>query len=406
MRRIVLLPVLVLAAVVLAIWLRTDRVSKWTTQEIANPAAPGSQAPNLSTAPDGSFILTWIEPSGPEMAMKFAFWRNGNWAKPSTVIRSSDLQPDSAAPPAVVKLNNGTLVAVWSQEVKNPGKDEGNFLFASVSTDGAENWSAPVRIHSDTGISEHSYESIAPTAADQATIIWLDSRDWEAKHTYRLMSVTVNSQGVLGTEKTVDSDTCTCCPTAFASTPRLSLAAYRGHNPQQIRDMKIVRLNDGNWSAPVTVHNDQWKINACPVNGPALAINGSSAAVLWFTGANDTPEVKIAMSDDLGANFDPAITLDSPKDGSRPIGHVAVSLLVDGSALAVWLRHLDSGNEIVGERVSSKGHVSHRFKISEGTDSDLGYPRLQLSGNTALVSWSDKTTHEIKTAIVHTGNTE
>ena len=400
MRRVVLLAVIILLAAIIVVWVRKDRAARWTAQALANPAASGSQAPNLSAAPDGSLILTWIEPSGADKAVRFAFWKSDHWTAPSTVIRSDDLQADSAAPPDVVKLENGALVAVWSQ-IKSSGKDEGNFLFASASTDGAKHWSTPVRIHSDTGVSEHSYESIAATEPDQATIIWLDSRDWDAKHTYRLMSTTVNSQGVLGIEKTVDADTCTCCPTAFVSTSKLSLAAYRGHNAQQIRDMKVVRLNQGNWSTPVTVHDDLWKINACPVNGPALSITGNRAAVLWFTGANDTPEVKIAMSDDSGATFRSPITLDSPKDETRPIGHVAVSLLDDGSALAVWLRHAAAGDEIVGERVTSKDQVSGRFTIGGGTGSDLGYPRLQKSSEAAMISWSDKNTHSVQTAIVN-----
>ena len=403
MRRVVALIFIVLVAAVAVLWLRKD-TARWKVTEIANPATPGSQAPNLSTAPDGSLILTWIELSGTDKAVRFSLWKNGTWTDPSTVIQSADLQADAAAPPNVVKLPNGTLVAVWSQWVKSPGKANGNFLFASVSGDAAKSWSRPVRIHSDVGISEHSYESIAATAPDEAKIIWLDSHDWDAKHTYRLMSVTVNAHGDLGAEKTVDADTCTCCPTAFVSTPSLSLAAYRGHTAQQIRDMKVSRLLAGNWSNPVTVHDDLWKINACPVNGPALSINGNRVAVLWFTGANDTPQVKIARSDDSGSTFQPPVLLDSPNGENQPIGHVAVSLLDDGSALAIWLRHVASGDEIVGERISSTGKLSDMFTVGGKTNSDLGYPRVQRVGSEAMISWSDKTSHSVKTAIVYLTN--
>jgi hypothetical protein len=44
------------------------------------------------------------------------------------------------------------------------------------------------------------------------------------------------------------------------------------------------------------VHSDNWKIDACPVNGPAIAATGRRVAVAWFTAANDTARVKLAFS--------------------------------------------------------------------------------------------------------------
>jgi len=400
MRRIVLVSIAISIAAIAAGSALNEPRAELNPLEITNPSAPGSLAPGLYAAPNDSLILTWIEPSGTGKALRFAFWKSGKWTAPATVIRSTVLQPDSAAPPSVTKLENGALVAVWSQLVKSTEKEDGNFLFASTSTDAGKTWTTPVRIHSDTGISEHSYDSIAATGPDQATIIWLDSQDWNAKHTYRLMSATVNSKGAISNEKTVDHDTCTCCPTAFISTPKLALAAYRGHNPEQIRDIKVARLAGGNWQKPLTVHDDLWKINACPVNGPALSASGNRLAVLWFTGSNDQPEVKIAMSDDLGSTFRPPITLDSAKEGTRPVGHVAVALMDDGYAVAVWLQHQSSGTAIVARRVSVTGEQGEDFTIARGTESGLGYPRLQKAGGTIMVSWSGKTGHDVKTAII------
>ena len=92
---------------------------------------------------------------------------------------NGELEADSASPPTVVKLPSGALVAVWSQVIKGKGKEEGNFLFAAASTTGGKSWSVPARIHSDTSVSEHSFDSVAVTGHDQATIVWLDSRDYK-----------------------------------------------------------------------------------------------------------------------------------------------------------------------------------------------------------------------------------
>ena len=67
-----------------------------------------------------------------------------------------------------------------------------------------------------------------------------------------------------------------------------------------------------------------------------------------------------AMSDDLGRHS-PLITLNSLSGDERPVGYVTVSLLNDGSAVAVWLHHRSSGTAIVGERVSNAGQRSDEF---------------------------------------------
>jgi hypothetical protein len=84
-----------------------------------------------------------------------------------------------------------------------------------------------------------------------------------------------------------------------------------------------------------------------------------------------TEQVNVAMSDDLGRHS-PLITLDSPSGDERPVGHVAVSLLNDGSAVAVWLHHRSSGTAIVGERVSNAEQRSDEFTIASETETALG----------------------------------
>ncbi len=375
-----------------------------TFREIPNPASHGSLAPGLSVTEEGIPILSWIEPSGTSKALKFAAWNGQSWAKPGTVLVNGEIEADSASPPTVVKLPSGALVAVWSQITKGKGKEEGNFLFAAASTTDGKSWSVPARIHSDTSVSEHSFDSIAVTGHDQATIVWLDSRDNKAKHRYRLMSVIVDSNGALRDEVTIDEDTCTCCPTAFVSTPTAALAAYRGHSPQEIRDIKIVRRIDGKWQVPSTVHDDLWKINGCPVNGPALGINGNNLGVLWFTGTNDKAEIRFAVSHDLGSTFRSPITLDIQQEESRPVGHVAVALLDDGSAVGIWLQHKGDSTRILGRKIAANGQLGKEFVIATGTERGLGYPRMQRTGKTVIVSWSGKTGLDVRTAIIEASN--
>ncbi|MGC1418378.1 MAG: sialidase family protein [Candidatus Acidiferrum sp.] len=381
-------------------WRSYTAASSKQVRDLANPALPGSVAPSVSATPDGKVLLSWLEPADPDLILRFAIWDAKGWSAPETVVRRSDFDVYAEAPPSVLKLANGVLLSLWGQKIKTGGKWDGSYLFSSVSSDRGKHWSTAVRVHSDTSLSEHSFSSVIPMGSDRAVVVWLDARDYEAKHRYRLMSAVIDSKGTVSDEETVDEDTCTCCPTAFVKTTAGAVAAYRGHNPQEIRDIKVARLADGNWQAPYTVHDDLWKINGCPVNGPALASNGNRVAIVWFTGANDKPEVKMAMSDDHGSTFRAPITLDSPDGEDVPVGHVAVSLLDDGSAIAIWLHHRAVGTEVVGERISTSGQRSGTFTIASGSDTGLGYPRVQRVGKQLIVSWSGRTGKDVKTAIL------
>ena len=56
----------------------------------------------------------------------------------------------------------------------------------------------------------------------------------------------------------------------------------RSEAEKEIRDISIVRLKGKKWSAPRPVFQDGWRLNGCPVNGPAVAAAGRRVAVAWF----------------------------------------------------------------------------------------------------------------------------
>ena len=390
-----------IAFAILIGWPRVKTSTAATFSEISNPAAPGSLAPSLSATPHGQIILNWIEPSGQGQALRFSIRSQRGWSAVQTVIRRPDFAVYAEAPPAILKLENGTILSVWAQTRKGTGKWPGNYLYAAASQDGGKVWSAPVRIHSDASDSEHSFSSIAATGPDRATAIWLDARDFESSHRYRLMSAVVTSTGEVKQEQTIDNDVCTCCPTAFVRTTSGAVAAYRGRNPQEIRDIKVSRLADGTWQSPRTVHDDGWHINGCPVNGPALSAHARNLAALWFTAMGDTPQVKLAFSEDLGSTFQPPAILDSVHDEARPVGHVAITFLEDGSALAAWLRQASPGTEIVAQRVAPGGPHGPLQVLAKGSTKDLGYPRMQCLGESVMISWGGSgDLKSVKTALV------
>jgi hypothetical protein len=131
------------------------------------------------------------------------------------------------------------------------------------------------------------------------------------------------------------------------------IVAYRDRSATEIRDISISRYVNGQWSEPAVMHRDNWQINACPVNGPALSASGRRVAIAWFSAKGEQGHAYAAFSTDAGASFGTPIALDD----FSALGRVDVALLDDGSAMATWIEFQEgraqfkmrrrSGNELV-----------------------------------------------------------
>ena len=135
-----------------------------------------------------------------------------------------------------------------------------------------------------------------------------------------------------------------------------ALAAYRDRSDKEIRDIHFVTRQQNNWSSPRPVHSDNWEINGCPVNGPSVAAAGRNVVVAWYTGANDSPRVKAAFSNDAGATFGEAVQVD---DGET-LGRVDALMLPDGTAPVCWLSGNVEGGQIKVRRVQPDGSLAAR----------------------------------------------
>ena len=169
------------------------------------------------------------------------------------------------------------------------------------------------------------------------------------------MSAVISSTGKISGETTIDPDVCTCCPTSLTRTSKGLLTVYRGHNPDQIRETMAARKLGDSWDKPSRVHQEDWKINGCPVNGPTVNARSDEAAVVWFTAKNDKPQIENAFSGDSGQTFSDAHLLDSAKDGSRPVGHITAALLPDGKQLVVWIRQSGASEQLVAQEIARNG---------------------------------------------------
>jgi hypothetical protein len=186
----------------------------------------------------------------------------------------------------------------------------------------------------------------------------------------------------------VDIRVCDCCQTDVAVTSSGPVLVYRDRSPEEIRDIRVSRYEDGAWTDGGLVHSDGWETGACPVNGPAIAARDAQVAVAWFTAADGESRVNVAFSDDAGGHFRDPVRID---DGV-PAGRVDVVLLNDGSALVSWLERTGGdGAEVRIRRVGPAGHRLETVHASAPSSERAGgFPRLvQAPDGTIILAWTD-----------------
>src|SRR6185503_19351813 len=145
-----------------------------------------------------------------------------------------------------------------------------------------------------------------------------------------------------------DPRVCECCQTATAATSEGIVVAYRDRSPDEIRDIYVVRSQGDGWGQPSLVHRDGWKINGCPVNGPAISAQGLDVAVAWFTVQDEAGRALVAFSQDGGRSFGSPIRLDE----AASAGRVQVVLLEDRSAAVTWIESGSEAQSFVARRVA------------------------------------------------------
>lgn len=363
--------------------------------ELAVPAGAGSAEPFLYAAPDGTVLLSWLEPlpDAAGHALRLSSLEGETWTPPRTIAQGADWFVNWADFPSVHRLADGTLAAHWLQR-SGPGTYAYGVRIA-LSHDGGETWSDPITPHRDGTETEHGFVSLFPAGGGKLGAIWLDGRNAahappgpgghgaEADMTLRF--TTIAADGTLGEEVLIDGRTCECCQTDVAIATAGPVVVYRDRSPTEVRDIHVSRLAGGRWSDPAPVHEDGWRIPGCPVNGPAIAAAGDRVAVAWYTEASDTARVRIAFSDDGGDTFAPPIRV----DGGDPAGRVDLLLLDDGSALVTWLERGDPPTVRV-RQVTAAGALGPATVVAETSAArSSGFPRMVRTADRVIFAWTE-----------------
>ena len=386
-----------------------EKAVSWspTAARVQTPAAPDSAQPQLSTS-DRGIILSWVERQGQRATLRFSERTPNGWSTPRDAASGSDWFVNWADVPSVIRLANGTLVAHWLQK---SGADTYAYdVRLSHSKDDGKTWSPSFTPHTDGTKTEHGFASLFQMPGAGLGLVWLDGRAMKPASGHGgghgaadggAMSVRFglfDGNWKQTAEVPVDLRVCECCPTTAAVTAEGPIVAYRDRSEQEIRDIYLSRFVKGTWTEPKAVYQDNWKIAACPVNGPMLSARGRDVALAWFSARDDQNHAFIAFSRDAGRTFGGPIRLDE----SGALGRVDVELATEGGAVASWIEFADQRSQFMVRRVQPSGAKSPATTVSALAGGRAsGYPRIALHGDELVFAWTESANgrSQVQTAV-------
>ena len=145
----------------------------------------------------------------------------------------------------------------------------------------------------------------------------------------------------------------------------------------------MTRYDGAKWTPPALVNRDVWKINGCPINGPAIDARGQEVAISWFTAANGAGRSFAAFSSDGGRTFSAPIRVDD--EGST--GRVQIALVGDGAAVVSWVELGKGPSELKVRRITKTGTRSPPTLITIGVGTQ--FPRMAAARSEVVFAWTE-----------------
>jgi len=354
------------------------------------PTSGSVAGPRLSDGAARELTLSWMEQRERGADLKFASYADGDFGKATAIVSEPRMFVNWADTPSVMPVGGDHWIAHWLRY--SADMTYSYDVVVAQSFDGGTSWSAPVTAHADGTTTEHGFVFMYP-APDGVGLIWLDGRNTAGEPgpdvlatSMTLRSAVIDATGKLSNEQLVDNAVCDCCQTDVAIGSKGPVAVYRNRTADEIRDIYLTRYVDNQWETGSPLHEDNWRIAGCPVNGPSIVAEGNDVAIAWFTAADGAPLVQIKVSNDGGTNFAPPIEIAS----GRIAGYAGITALGDGSYAVSWVSRNESGsNSISVRRVSANGQLDPIRTIAESNQLRL-FPQIAYRDENLILVWTDE----------------
>jgi hypothetical protein len=362
------------------------------------PAADSSSTSFLYTQGNGDVLMSWVEKKDSQAMLKYSTWNGEQFSAPQQITSGKKWFLNWADFPAIAS-NKQSLLAHFLQK-----SDSGKFSYDVMLTHAADGktWHEPAVLHDDGLPAEHGFVSMVPYDK-HFFVSWLDGRHTTMDHSsgdghhgkgsMTLRAAVIDTRGNKLQEWEADNRVCDCCQTSSAITANGPVIVYRDRSEEEIRDISIVRLVNGSWTAPKPIAVQNWKIAGCPVNGPRIAAQGNNLAIAWFSAPESKPQVNVVFSKDGGASFSAPLRIDE----GDAVGRVGIAWVDDKTVAVSWLEGDDLKVRLATTGLTTSAPVKMVMASKERAG---GFPQMVFAHDKLLLSWTDAGYKKVKAATI------
>jgi len=320
----------------------------------------GVVGPSVQVDDEGIISAAWVEDDKDTRTILFARSERpgGPLGTPVAVNQPGENPYYRQEVPALIVQGQHVFVT-WSMThpKMTPDKPFSGELRLSRSDDGGRSFGPSTLVNDDDQVIQHTFDAMQVAPDGVLHLAWIDGREGKkepgtfvARSTDRGRTITKNFK--------VDDNTCVCCRTSIAtSNDGIVYIAWRKIFDGNIRETVVSRSTDGGqtFSSPVVVGNDRWVYQACPHRPASLGVDRLGRLyVVWYTeGADETPAIYLAYSDDQGKTFSGKQQLNRSK-GTFP-DHPQMAVDPQGRVIVIWEEQSPVRREIVMSHSLDRG---------------------------------------------------
>ncbi len=362
---------------------------------IGNPTGAGSGMLNITNGSAGLYF-SWIEEiPDAGYGLKYATYEGSQWNETYEIARGDDWFVNWADFPSMAVFDDGRMAAHWLQK-----SGEGAFQYdVAIKFYDPETdlWSETEKLNTDGLQAEHGFVSLLPLDNGNLMAVWLDGRKTASENSnmkdhdhghegeMTLRAALFDSDFDRINEWELDGRICDCCQTSATQSGDKIIVVYRDRSEEEIRDIAVVTFDGNEWNEPTKLHNDNWNIAGCPVNGPSIASTENNVLAAWFTMAEGAPQIQYKFSSDGGITFGDATQLNTnPGPGRVQV----IALGKRNSFVAVWMENVDNIVQVLAAEINNNGNIIDKYIVGESSESRAnGFPRVGYNGDGLLFAW-------------------
>jgi hypothetical protein len=300
--------------------------------------------------------------------------------------KSLDIGSDARPQIVADKQNNVFLAYAFFKDANWNAQ-----INAARSTDGGKTFTAPEPLVQDG--SSQRFPSVLMRADDSIFISWIDKRLVAAakqggvKRLGGSIAYSFSNDGgkTFQAEQFANESTCECCRIGGAlDAQNQPVIVYRAIFPGGIRD-HASQVISAKGAGPIRrVADDDWKTDACPHQGPSIAVSGSGKFhVAWYTQGTKRAGVFYANSSNQGISYSKSVKIGSEgANVSRPY------LFALGQQVWLAWKEFDGAHSLVYIKQSTDdGKTWNTPHMISKTNGYSDHPLLINQGTTVFLSW-------------------